>query len=300
MQSCARSATRAWIGIESRAQERSCALLCVLGEGLLARRNDRGVPVIGITSRNDHSGKWKGYELCGQGLAYARSVTLAGGAPVLIPLDLGEAAWRSIYERLDGLLLPGGVDVNPAYYGEAPHERLGQVDDPLDQAELVLARWALEDRFPVLAICRGIQLINVAAGGTLYQDLPTLLPGALPHACNAPTYPRAYRAHALRIDPDSRIAATLGATECRVNSRHHQAVKDAAPAFAITARAPDGVIEGIEHREAPFIVGVQWHPESLAAGDPQMLALFEALVDASRQASVRRCTDLEASYGRRV
>jgi putative glutamine amidotransferase len=267
---------------------------------VLARRSGHGVPVIGIMSRNDHSGMWKGYELCGQGLSYARSVTLAGGAPVLIPLELGESAWQSIYERLDGLLFPGGVDVNPAYYGEAPHERLGRVDDPLDQAELVLARWALEDRVPVLAICRGIQLINVAAGGTLYQDLPTQLPDTFPHACNAPTYPRAYRAHALRIEPNSRLAATLSATECRVNSRHHQAVKDVAPAFAITARAPDGVIEGIEHREAPFIVGVQWHPESLAAADPQMLALFEALVESSRQASVRRCTDLEACHGRCV
>jgi putative glutamine amidotransferase len=224
---------------------------------------------------------WTGYELYGQGRAYVRSVSMAGGAPVIIPLELGEQSWRGIYERLDGLLFPGGVDVDPAYYGEDRHPRLGTVAPSLDQAELVLARWALQDHLPVLAICRGIQLINVAAGGTLYQDLPTQLPDALPHACNAPTYPREYRAHDLTVEPGSRIAAAMRVTGCKTNSRHHQAVKDVAPGFGITARAPDGVIEGIEHTEAPFIVGVQWHPESLAATDPQMLGLFEAFVRAA-------------------
>jgi putative glutamine amidotransferase len=239
-------------------------------------------PVIGVVSRKDLSGIWAGYELYGQGLAYTRSVALAGGAPVIIPLELGEFAWRSIYERLDGLLFPGGVDVDPAYYGEERHPRLGKVQDSLDQAELVLARWALANRVPVLAICRGIQLINVAAGGTLYQDIPTQLPNAFPHACDAPTYPREYRAHVVHIEPGSRTAAAMGTVVCKTNSRHHQSVKDVAPGFVVTARAPDGVIEGIEHGDAPFIVGVQWHPESLAAADPQQLALFEALVEASQ------------------
>ena len=226
---------------------------------------------------------WSGYEMYGQGLAYARSVALAGGAPVIIPLELGEPAWQSIYDRVDGLLFPGGVDVNPAYYGEERHPRLGKVDDPLDQAELVLARWALEDHFPVLAICRGIQLINVAAGGTLYQDIPTQLPNAFPHACNAPGYPRDFRAHMVHVEPGSRTAEAMGTVAVKTNSRHHQAVRDVAQGFVVTARAPDGVIEGIEHEEAPFIVGVQWHPESLAAQDGQMLGLFKALVQASRR-----------------
>jgi putative glutamine amidotransferase len=248
---------------------------------VLAFYND--VPVIGIVSRRDGSATWNGYAMYGQGQAYARSVALAGGAPVLIPLELCEDACRSIYGCLHGLLFPGGADVNPAYYGEEPHPRLGQVDDPLDQAELLLARWALEDRLPVLAICRGIQLINVAAGGTLYQDLPAQLPDSFPHACNAPAYPREYRAHAVSIEPGSRVATAMRTTQCRTNSRHHQAVKDVAPGFVVTAHAPDGVIEAIEHREAPFIVGVQWHPESLAETDPQMLGLFEAVVAASRR-----------------
>jgi putative glutamine amidotransferase len=241
------------------------------------------VPVIGLISGRDHSAMWSGYELYGQGLSYARSLALAGGAPVLIPLDLGEDAWRQIYERIDGLLFPGGADVNPAYYQEVRHPRLGQVDDALDQAELTLARWALDDRMPVLAICRGIQLINVAAGGTLYQDLPSQLPDSLPHACSAPTYPREYRAHAVEIRPGSHVAEEMGVLATRVNSRHHQAVKDVAPGFEVTARAPDGVIEAIECRDAPHVVGVQWHPESLAANDPQMLSLFRALVEASQR-----------------
>ncbi len=240
------------------------------------------VPVIGLISRRDQSARWSGYELYAQGLAYARALALAGGAPIIIPLDLGEDAWRRIYERIDGLLFPGGVDVDPAYYHEERHPRLGQVDEALDQAELTFARWALDDHMPVLAICRGIQLLNVAAGGTLYQDLPSQRPDAFPHACSAPTYPREYRAHSVQVTSSSRIASAMGTQTAMVNSRHHQAVKDVAPGFDITALAPDDVIEGIERRNAHYAVGVQWHPESLAANDPQMLGLFRALVEASR------------------
>jgi putative glutamine amidotransferase len=225
---------------------------------------------------------WKGYALCGQGLAYVESVALAGGAPVLIPLGLKREACYSIYCRLDGLLFPGGVDVNPAHYGQEPHPRLGEVDSALDETELTLARWALKDDLPVLAICRGIQLINVAAGGSLYQDLPTQYPDALPHACNAPDYPRTHRAHPVWVEQETRLASALNSDECWTNSRHHQAVKEVAPGFAVTGRALDGVIEAIEHIEASFIVGVQWHPESLAASDPQMLSIFQAHVAACR------------------
>ena len=243
------------------------------------------LPVIGIVSRIDHSAAWAGYELYGQGAAYVRSVALAGGAPVIIPLELGEAGWRSIYDHIDGLLFPGGVDVDPVHYGDTPHPRLGQVNAPLDETELVLARWALEDGFPTLGVCRGIQLLNVAAGGTLYQDLPAEFPDVSPHACSPPTYPREYRAHMVHMEPGSLVAEAMGTTECRTNSRHHQAVKDLAPGFRITARADDGVVEAIEHTEAPFILGVQWHPESLAEGDPQMLGLFAALVRAAASRS---------------
>jgi putative glutamine amidotransferase len=239
-----------------------------------------GAPVVGIVTRHDVSAMWQAYRLLGQGYDYVHCVSLAGGAPILIPLDLGERAWQSIYARLDGVLFPGGVDVNPVHYGEPPHPRLGQVNDPLDEAELVLARWAMRDRLPTLAICRGIQLVNVAAGGSLYQDLGAQFPGAQPHACSPPEYPRAYRAHTVQVEPGSRLRQALGDEVVPVNSRHHQAVKDLAPGFSVTARAPDGVIEGIELDGAPFVVGVQWHPESLAADDPQMLSLFQVFVEA--------------------
>jgi putative glutamine amidotransferase len=237
-------------------------------------------PVIGMVTRHDVSGMWKGYRLYGQGYDYCHAVALAGGAPVMIPLELDETGWRSIYERLDGILFPGGVDVNPRHYGQAPHPHLGAVNDPLDRAELVLARWAIADRLPTLAICRGIQLINVAAGGTLYQDIATQIPGALRHRCSPPEFPRHHRAHPVRVAPQSRLWGVFAEDSVQVNSRHHQAVRDLAPGFQVTARAPDGVIEGIELDDAPFVVGVQWHPESLAARDPQMLELFAALVRA--------------------
>jgi putative glutamine amidotransferase len=237
--------------------------------------------VIGIITSQHISATWAGHPLYGQGRSYCRSVALAGGAPALIPPNLGENAWRALYRRLDGLLLSGGVDVSPALYGEEPHPMLGKVDDSLDEAELVLTRWALADGMPLLGVCRGIQVLNVAAGGSLYQDLPAQYPGALQHRCSPPDYPSTHRAHAVHVEPGSRLAAILGAHQIAVNSRHHQAVKSVAAGLYVSARAPDGVIEGIESEGERFVVGVQWHPENLADDDPQMLALFEALVHAA-------------------
>ncbi|MBN1933652.1 MAG: gamma-glutamyl-gamma-aminobutyrate hydrolase family protein [Anaerolineae bacterium] len=237
-------------------------------------------PVIGIIAHQIHPDNAQRH-VDGQYGDYCRSVALAGGAPILIPLALGKPAWRAIYGRLDGLLFPGGVDVAPAFYGEEPHPQLGRVDGALDEAELTLAQWALVDRIPTLGICRGIQLINVAAGGTLYQDIPSQIDGALPHAC--PDQPPA---HKVRIEAGTRLHDALGTVECATNSRHHQSIKQVAPGFQITARAPDGVIEGIELPEAPFFAGVQWHPENLAPTDEQMLGLFRAFVRACRRVQV--------------
>ena len=206
---------------------------------------------------------------------YSQAIAFAGGAPVLVPIGLQEAQWRGIYERVDGLVFPGGDDIDPALYGEQPHPKLGWVDRALDEAELLLARWALADQKPVLGICRGIQLLNVAAGGTLYQDLPSQYANALPH------FSSQVRAHVVQIVERSRLAAALGVTTCSTNSRHHQAVKDVGPGFVATAHTDDGVIEGIEHSSAPFCIGVQWHPENLVKADAVMLRLFQAFVQAS-------------------
>jgi putative glutamine amidotransferase len=214
-----------------------------------------------------------------QNESYTRAVAAAGGLPVLLPLLDDEAALRALYDRLDGVLLPGGGDVNPARYGEAarPECSVVGVDDRLDAVELTLARWALADGKPLLGICRGQQALAVATGGALYQDLPTQLDGALPHQCaNA----RTALVHPIRVEPTSRLAAVLGATELRVNSIHHQAVARLADGWRPAAWAPDGVLEGIERPDHPFALAVQFHPEELVSAHAPSARLFAAFVAA--------------------
>ncbi len=213
---------------------------------------------------------------------YARAVAAAGGAPVLLPLLDDQAALRALYERLDGVLLPGGGDVAPVRYGEAPRPEchVDGVDDLLDTVELTLARWALAEGKPLLGICRGHQALNVAAGGTLYQDVTVQGVARLEHQ-----HPRARAAlvHALRVDPASRLAAVLGVTACRVNSIHHQAVARVADGLRAVAWAPDGVIEGLEQPEHPFALAVQFHPEELVPDHAPSARLFAAFVAACRR-----------------
>ena len=236
-------------------------------------------PVIGIPGRHDQSSR--GSPIFAQNRTYVEAVTKAGGAPVLIPPNLDEGALRAIYERLDGLLLAGGEDIHPKHYGEAIHEKCGQSDEARDTVELTLTRWALAEGLPILAICRGIQVLNVAAGGTLYQDIASQIPGSLKHNC-WPDYPRNYLAHQVTVNGDSQLAAVLGQSRVGVNSLHHQAVKDLAASFKIVARATDGLIEAIEGYDHPFALGVQWHPEELVQDAPPMRRLFEVFVSAAR------------------
>ena len=208
-------------------------------------------------------------------------VRAAGGEPVLIPPDLDETALRAHFCTIDGLLLSGGGDVNPTLYGEAAIPAVGGVDDERDRTELTLARWALAEKKPLFGICRGLQLVNVACGGALYQDV-SQHNGAMQHAYY-PDYPHDFLAHSVSIAPASRLAAILGTETAQVNSLHHQACRIVAPALVVTAHAPDGIIEALEVAEHPFALAVQWHPEAL----PQMAeskALFGALITASRRA----------------
>ncbi len=216
---------------------------------------------------------------------YYHAAAAAGGAPVMIPLLTEDLeALREAYDRLDGLLLAGGVDMDPATFGEPPHPRLGRIDPARDAVELTLARWALADRKPVLGLCRGLQVLNVALGGTLVQDIEAELPGALKHDY-FPTagYDREHLAHPVRLSGGSRLHAAFGDAEVLVNSMHHQAVKAVAPALLVSARAPDGVVEGVESGTEHFLVGVQWHPEMFEQTDPRTRRLFQDFVRAARQ-----------------
>ena len=239
------------------------------------------VPVIGITGRTDQSARPPNLSLFGIAQTYVRAVELGGGAPVVIPPHLEERELHAIFERLDGLILSGGGDILPASFGEEDSGLLWFVDERRDRAELALARWALAEELPLLAICRGIQVLNVAAGGTLIQDIPTQVPNALTHSTVAGR-PVAVVAHTVDVADGSRLAALFGAGELGVNSAHHQAVKAMGAGLVVTARAPDGVIEGLEQPDHPFCVGVQWHPEAMVERYPAMRHLFEALVEAAQ------------------
>jgi len=238
-------------------------------------------PLVGIPSRSDQTSR-SSTPIFTQNQTYVEAVAIASGAPVLIPLNLTEEALRAIYERLDGLLLAGGGDLDPKHYGEAIHEKCGQPDEARDTVELTLARWSLAEGLPVFGICRGIQVMNVAAGGALYQDIASQSPASLKHDC-WPGYPRDYLAHQVTISGDSQLAAILSQGQVAVNSMHHQAVKDLAPRFRVVARSADGLIEAIEAHDHPFALGVQWHPEELVEDAPPMRRLFEDFVSAARR-----------------
>ena len=215
---------------------------------------------------------------------YFLAVTAAGGVPWMIPLlHEDTATLREIYDRLDALVLPGGVDLDPSTYGEEAHPRCGQVDAARDQVELQLTRWAIADRKPLLGLCRGIQVINVALGGTLWQDIEAQLPHAMKHDYwPSAGFGRDYLAHAVDISASSRLRELLQRETLQVNSMHHQAIRQLPPQLVATAVAPDGVVEGIEASAGDqFLIGVQWHPEVFEPTDASTRGLFRELVRAA-------------------
>ena len=224
--------------------------------------------------------------------AYLRAVQQAGGVPVLLPPHLDDRALDALWSRLDGLLLTGGGDVDPSRFtADARHPTVGDVSEARDRLEIAVTERALHDERPLLAICRGIQVLNVARGGTLVQDIPSELPDAVPHEMRETAFTIAHSQTEARDRPThpvkvmgegTRLGAALGAPEVEVNSMHHQAIKRLGRALREVAWAPDGIIEGIEIPEASALVlGVQWHPEELAAHDPAARNLFRALVTAA-------------------
>ncbi len=236
-----------------------------------------GIPCVWIDPTPDHQAP-----RFASNQSYARAVAQAGGLPVLLPLLTDDDLLREMYDRLDGVLLSGGYDVNPARFGEDLHPKTVLVPPASDEVELTLARWAIDEGKPILGICRGHQVLNVAAGGTLYQDLLDQCPSAMDHS-RPPDRPRDQPAHVITPVPGTRLAAIIGSDPLPVNTSHHQAVRDLAPALVASAYAPDGVLEGLERPGPTFCVGVQFHPEEMWPQEPRALALFRALVAAAVQ-----------------
>jgi putative glutamine amidotransferase len=241
----------------------------------------RHPPTIGISCTEIETGSTQHPPRLGQNRSYLNAVTRAGAVPFLIPHLADQSRLRTLYEQADGLLLPGGIDIDPTFYDQTRHQKLGPVDPEQDETELTLTRWAMAESKPLLAICRGIQVLNVALGGSLYQDIQVQVPEAKKHNWH-PGFPRDYLAHTVVIVPQTRLAQILGTTTLQVNSLHHQALQNVAPALTITARAPDQIIEAVEAPDHTFAVAVQWHPEELIDTDPYSQHLFTALVEACR------------------
>ena len=213
---------------------------------------------------------------------YRQSVLHVGGEVRVLETS---ADLAGALDGLDGLMLTGGGDVDPMLYGETPHATLDPAEPGRDQFELGLVALARDRQLPIFAICRGIQVLNVACGGTLVQDIPSQVPGAMSHRLAVPPHQAMEFAHEVWIDKDSQLARLMrerlsDTDACEVNSRHHQAIRQVAPGFIVSATAPDGVVEAIEDPQSRFCVGVQWHPENFFRTG-EFRSLFEGFLDAS-------------------
>lgn len=249
-------------------------------------------PVIGIVGNLliAEGGMFPGMERSYVNHDYVRAVALSGAVPMLLPPLSGADGVKEQLERVDGLLLSGGHDVDPLLYGEEPAPELGFILPEVDEYQLAVIRLGVRLGKPMLGICRGAQLLNVAFGGTLYQDIPQET-GRVKHWQKSP---RHVGGHTVQVASGSLLAHIFGKEAVLTNSFHHQAVKDIAPGFAISARAADGVIEGIERTGDAFVVGVQWHPEMMAEEHADMLALFRALAVAAAGDESRRAKAWDA------
>lgn len=241
------------------------------------------IPIIGITSGSfcDNAQYPPGFFVRRN---YTDAIAAAGGLPLVVPpmpADQNDML-RTLYDRIDGLLLTGGGDIDPGNYQEPRHETTDEIDPERDRLELQLIRWAREDSKPLLGICRGLQIVNVALGGVLYQDIPSQVATTIDHNASKAHAGWTHLAHDLHIEPDSDLAAVLGTTTLVTNSVHHQAIKLLASGLRPTGWSPDGLVEAIEGIGQDFLLGVQCHPEALfSATDPRWRALFSAFVEAA-------------------
>lgn len=211
-------------------------------------------PVIGITAVTAFNDR-----LHAQRVTYPQAIWAAGGTPILLPCAPTTENRAEIVSMLDGLLVPGGADIDPSLYGEEKMGVCGATFKSEDEYDMALIKEAVKKGIPILATCRGHQIINVLYGGTMYQDIPTQCPSDINHAMGE-NYKENY--HPVTLEADSHLAKILGATEVTANTSHHQAIKDMAPGFRVVGRAPDGIIEAIENEDGSILC-VQWHPERM-------------------------------------
>jgi putative glutamine amidotransferase len=241
-------------------------------------------PVIGVVSAKMYfpNNNLDQYFYVGSG--YVDGIARSGGIPLIFPLlGIHEPPFQAMMDTVDGIILTGGEDPAPHLYGEEPLQRLGDVEYERDLAELAVIKLALEQKKPMLGICRGMQIMNVACGGTLIQDIPSQVPGAFQHAQKGS---RQYGAHRVTLQPGF-VADALGATDVLVNTSHHQSVKDVAPNFQITGVAADGVVEAMESLDGLHI-GLQWHPERMWGHNDNMLKIAQAFVEKVKQVKLAK------------
>lgn len=243
-----------------------------------------GKPIIGILASVllMETGVFPGLERTYVNHDYVQAVELAGGIPVLLPVIENEEDVERQLAGVDALILSGGYDLQPRCYGEEPLEEMGFVWPEMDHHQLAAAKAARRLHKPMLGICRGMQILNVAFGGTLYQDIGKQTASGQQHVQKGR---RQFSSHQVLVETESLLADIIGAGSVPVNSFHHQAVKDPADGFRISARAQDGIVEAIEAARADWIIGVQWHPEMMAQRDETMLKIFKRLV---KEANKRR------------
>ena len=234
-------------------------------------------PLIGIPCHADFADGTK-RPIYSNNRAYVHAVEHAGGVPILIPFLHDFSMFDTLLPRLDGLLLSGGIDMDPALYGEAPHPLCDLPDKELDEIELRLANWALQEDIPTLGVCRGMQVLNVALGGTLYQDIDDQYPGSLHHSNRQ--QPRDYLAHRVNVLTGSHVEQLLGSDSFMVNSLHHQAVHTPGRDVVISGTADDGIAEMLEVKGRRFVIAAQFHPEEIYLKESASARLFSVFVQA--------------------
>ena len=212
--------------------------------------------------------------------SYIQTVLQAGGCPVILPASADKAVWCKTLQAVDGVVLTGGADVNPRLYGEEVLPECGGISALRDDYELPLCRMAIELKKPLLAVCRGIQVLNVALGGSLYQDLKTQLGPMIRH----PNFDQpAEGVHTIQVEKNTLLESILQAEEIKVNSRHHQGIKRLAEGLTVCAKAPDGLVEAVSLNDYPFGLGIQWHPESMYDKDIYAKRVWDAFIGACKK-----------------